>query len=75
LRKYNKYFFTGIPLTSSAKDDTFYYKFNFLENKDSFAILSQIKSFDANRLERKIGKISKTDFIKLKEKLKILLKL
>jgi mRNA-degrading endonuclease toxin of MazEF toxin-antitoxin module len=50
-------------------------KFNFIDNKISFAILSQIKSFDANRLERKIGKISKTDFIKLKEKLKILLKL
>ncbi len=75
LRKFNRFFFIGIPLTSQAKEDIFHYKFLFKSNKESYAILSQIKAFDANRLERKIGKINKNDFLKLKKKLQELLKL
>ncbi|BCD61163.1 MULTISPECIES: type II toxin-antitoxin system PemK/MazF family toxin [unclassified Nitratiruptor] len=75
LRKFNRFFFIGIPLTSQAKDDIFHYKFSFKENKESYAVLSQIRAFDANRLERKIGKMSNNDFIELKERIKELLKL
>ena len=74
LRKFNKFFFIGVPLTSQAKEDEFHYKF-LLKHKTSYAILSQIRAFDANRLERKIGKIGNEGFKKLKNKIKGLLKL
>jgi len=75
LRKFSKYFFVGIPLTSQAKEDMFHFKFSFRNNKRSYAILSQIRAFDANRLERKIGKMNNDDFLELKKRLKELLKL
>ncbi len=75
LRKFSRYFFVGIPLTSQAKEDMFHFKFSFKANKHSYAILSQIRAFDANRLERKIGKISNDDFAELKKRLRELLKL
>jgi hypothetical protein len=67
--------FIGVPLTTAAKDDMFHFKFSFLKDKESYAILSQIRAFDANRLERELGKIRKEDFESLKEKLSKLLKL
>ena len=75
LRKFNKFFFVGIPLTSQANEDMFHFKFSFKEGKSSYAILSQIRAFDANRLERKIGKIDNKNFKILKDKLRELLKL
>ena len=75
LRKFSKYFFVGIPLTSQAKADMFHFRFSFRNNKRSYAILSQIRAFDANRLERKIGKMNNDDFLELKKRLKELLKL
>ena len=75
LRKFSKYFFVGIPLTSQAKEDMFHFKFSFRDNRKSYAILSQIRAFDANRLERKIGKMNNDDFLDLKKRLRELLKL
>lgn len=75
VRKFSKYSFIGIPLTSVAKDDIFHYCFSFVEGKNSYAILSQVRLFDAKRLERKMGTICESDFAKLKVKLKELMKL
>jgi len=49
------------------------FKFSFVENTESFAILSQIRLIDARRLSNFIGTISETDFLQLIEKLKALL--
>ncbi|MFZ2890038.1 type II toxin-antitoxin system PemK/MazF family toxin [Sulfuricurvum sp.] len=75
LRKFSKQSFIGIPLTSSIKEDMFHYGFSFIKGKASYAILSQVRLFDAKRLERKIGTISEEDFEKLKNKLRELMKL
>jgi mRNA interferase MazF len=75
LRKFSKQSFIGIPLTSSIKEDMFHYGFSFIEGKASYAILSQVRLFDAKRLERKLGTISEEDFEKLKNKLRELMKL
>ena len=58
----------GIPLTKSEKKSKFYYSFQF-KNQNSTAILSQIRLFDSKRIFYSIGRMSKGDFRKLKEKL------
>ncbi len=68
LKKFNKKIFLGIPLTKIKKDLPFYYNFKF-KNKDSSAILSQVKLFDAKRLKFRSGKLSVSNYKKIKEKL------
>lgn len=75
LRKFSRFSFIGIPLTSVKKEDQFHYEFCFIEGKQSYAILSQLRLFDAKRLERKLGMIPKHDFEMLKKKLKDLMDL
>ncbi len=69
-RKYNNKLFCGIPLSTTIREGSFFYNFNFLENKDSCALLVQAKTFDVKRLDRKIGTINKNDFEKLEIKFK-----
>lgn len=61
-----------IPLTKRQKEGKYYFSF-ILNNKISVAILSQIRLIDSKRLQYKIGDIEKSDFFKIKEKLKLLL--
>ncbi|MFH0845890.1 MAG: type II toxin-antitoxin system PemK/MazF family toxin [Patescibacteria group bacterium] len=68
LKKFNKKIFLGIPLTKIKKDLPFYYNFEF-KKINSSAILSQIRLFDSKRLKFRYGKLSKSDFDKIKEKL------
>lgn len=75
LRKFSKHSFIGVPLTSVVKEDMFHYPFSFVEGKKSYAILSQVRLFDAKRLERKMGMIHEDDFNELKMRLKELMKL
>ena len=44
-------------------------EFNYIEDKRSFAILSQLKLFDIKRAKYKNGSIKENDFFKLQEKL------
>lgn len=67
-QKFNNSVFWGIPLTSTLRDGKFYYHFSFIKDVTSVAILSQLKMFDAKRLDRKIGKINKEAFEELKTK-------
>jgi len=74
IRKFSKDSFLGIPLTTSIKNDMFHYEFTIGSNqKVNYANLSQIKLFDAKRLDHKLGIIDIEDFNKLKDKLKILI--
>ncbi len=74
-RKFSKDTFLGIPLTTSIRDDMFHYTFEYKTNKKSCASLSQIKLFDAKRINQKDGKMQVADFEALKIKLKRLLDL
>ncbi len=67
-KKFSKNVFLGIPLTKTIKNDKFYNSFYF-KGKKSSAILSQIRLFDSKRLSYLIGRMSKGDYKKLKEKL------
>ena len=64
-KKFNQYVFWGIPLSRTKKKGMYYFEFVFLKKQKSIALLSQLKLFDAKRLGRKIGNISKIDFITL----------
>ncbi len=63
--KCNLSLFIAVPLTSSLKDNQFYFKYT--HNAVIYsAIISQIRLLDAKRLSRKIGVIGKDDFNHLK---------
>ena len=68
-KKFNKHVFLGIPLTSQIKENKFHYEFEYIKNKRSFAILSQLKLFDIKRAKYRDGQISKENFFKLQDKL------
>ncbi len=67
-KKFSKNIFLGIPLTTTEKKSKFYVNFKF-KDKNSTAILSQIKLFDVKRLKYKTGRMSQGDFKKVKIKL------
>jgi mRNA-degrading endonuclease toxin of MazEF toxin-antitoxin module len=74
IRKFSKDSFLGIPLTTSSKNDMFHYKFTISSNqKVNYANLSQVKLFDAKRLDHKLGIIDKIEFQELIYKLKTLI--
>jgi len=54
-RKFNNRVFWGIPLTKTQKKGKFYFEFKFCKSFKSVAILSQLRLFDAKRLEEKMG--------------------
>ena len=66
-KKLTKDMFIGIPLTSTLREGSFFYKFSFIENKISVAILIQAKLFSSKRLLNKLGKMEETDFNELKK--------
>lgn len=74
-RKYSNNLFCGIPLSTTLREGSFFFNFQFLEEKPSSALLVQAKTFDVKRLDRKIGTISLNDFIQLELKMKGLMKL
>ena len=72
VKKYNNNLFFGIPLSTTIREGSFFFSFDF-NNEISSALLVQGRVYDAKRLENKIGMISKNDFETLKSKLKGLL--
>ena len=67
-KKFSKNMFLGIPLTTTKKKGRFYHAFVF-KNKESAALLSQIRLFDSKRLSHLVGRMSNNDFDGVKEKL------
>jgi len=70
VKKFSNSSFYAIPLSTTEKRNKYYFEFEFIKEKKSVAILSQMKNFDAKRLLNKIGMISQDDFIELKRQLK-----
>jgi mRNA interferase MazF len=69
VKKYTNDMFLGVPLSTTLKEGSFYFQFNFEEDKISTALLVQNKLFSSKRLMKKIGKINENDFKNLKQKL------
>ena len=72
-KKFNKQIFYWIPLTSNIKKSKFYYNFEYKIWKNSSAILSQMRLFDAKRLFRRDWMISLNFYNELTIKIKKLL--
>lgn len=74
-RKFTNKIFLGVPLSTQLRDGSFFYQFQFLEDKKSTALLVQAKMFDVKRLDRRIGMIGIDDFNAMTIKMKKLMKL
>ncbi len=72
-KKYSKNMMLAIPLSTTIRDGSFFFKFNF-KDKASTALLVQNRLLSSKRLVKKIGKIDEKNFVKLKEKLIDLIK-
>jgi mRNA interferase MazF len=76
LRKFNKEIFFGLPLTSKEKHDKFHAGFviktkdecGHIQEKASFAMLSQMRLFSSKRMIRRIVRINENTFNDIKEK-------
>lgn len=66
MKKFGKYSFLGIPLSSKIKEGEFFYKVQF-KNRENTALLNQIKTFDTRRVKYKLGYLGKTQFEELKK--------
>lgn len=62
VKKYNKYLFTGIPLTSKIKNFPFYFGIGNVDSKNAMAILSQTRAYSSKRLINKIEMLDKAVF-------------
>jgi len=70
IKKFSSSLFYAIPLSTTKKRNRYYFEFEFIKDKKSVALLSQMRNMDTKRLLNKIGKIKKDDFIELKKRLK-----
>jgi mRNA interferase MazF len=61
IKKFNNDIFLSIPLTSSSKDNIYYFKYK-LNDREYSGILSQVRLLDRKRLSRKIGMMKESDF-------------
>jgi mRNA interferase MazF len=69
VKRYTNDMFLGIPLSTTLREGSFYFQFNFVESKISTTLLVQHKLYSSKRLIKKIGMINQCDFDKLKIKL------
>ena len=68
IRKFNKQSFFGIPLSTKGKINHPYYHQFILKDKKSYALLSQLRIFDAKRLINIEGTVSKPTYNKILER-------
>ncbi|MDR1184283.1 MAG: type II toxin-antitoxin system PemK/MazF family toxin [Coriobacteriales bacterium] len=68
VRKFNTRMFLGVPLSTTNNRSKYHLPLKF-EGNVSVALLSQIRVFDAKRLEDKMGMLGKSDYLVLTEKL------
>ncbi|MBU1046193.1 type II toxin-antitoxin system PemK/MazF family toxin [Patescibacteria group bacterium] len=70
LKKYNKYSFLAIPLTSKIKLGRYYCPIGSVDGKEAIAILSQLKNIDSLRLVNKVGFVGRNIFEEIKKAVK-----
>jgi len=67
LKKFGKYTFLGIPLTSKQKIGKYYYPITF-KNRENRLLFNQIRVFDIRRAKYRLAKIGNLQFNKIIEK-------
>ncbi len=63
--------FVGIPLTSTIRDDDYFYSFSFQTKKATIknsAMLLQIRTFSKKRITDKLGKVNTDDFKQIEKR-------
>ncbi len=66
LKKYDKYSFLALPLTTKSKIGSWYVNITF-NNMDQIVTLSQGRTLDYKRLKEKVGQLEENDFDKISE--------
>lgn len=66
LKKYDRYSFLAIPLTTQGKEGTWYLTFTH-NNKKQIAVLSQTRVVNYKRLKERFGKIDSVDYNNIKK--------
>lgn len=64
----------GLPLSTQKKEGSWFVDVN-IHQTTQYALLYQIRMFSANRFQRRLATLDDNDFLKVKEKLKLLLEL
>lgn len=67
IRKFNKYLFIGVPLSSIIKENPFYIPIKY-NNKTDSALISQVRSFSSQRLLFKHAEIDTEDLCRVKNR-------
>ncbi len=65
-KKYDRYTFFGLPLTSKKKVGSWYVPISFL-NTSQTVVLSQSRIFDYRRLDKKIGELTLGEGVFIRE--------
>lgn len=65
-KKYDRYSFLGLPLTTTLKEGTWYIEINFTGIKQT-VVLSQGRTFDYRRFKEKIGELDGFDVQKIRD--------
>jgi len=74
LRKFNRYLFLGVPLSSKLKVNPYYVEIRNGKKKVS-ALISQIRVFSFKRMSNKQGEVDEEDFQKIQKSVIGVLKL
>jgi mRNA-degrading endonuclease toxin of MazEF toxin-antitoxin module len=62
-----------VPLTTSKKKNPYHFEVGIIEDKEAFAILSQIRLIDTKRLHGQLAVLDKEKFKEIKKAIKDLL--
>ncbi len=65
-KKYDKFSFLGLPLTTKIKTGSWYVEISF-NNKSQIVVLSQGRVFSYKRFKEKIGQLDKNDTKKVRD--------
>jgi mRNA interferase MazF len=70
LKKYNKYSFLAVPLTSKTKLGLYYFPIGEVDGKEAVGILSQLRNIDSLRLVNKVGVLAEEVLKEIKKAVK-----
>ena len=65
LRKFNTHLFLAVPLTTKVKENPYYVPIVFKEREQA-VMVSHLHALSARRLQRRMGKLSVGDYLKVK---------
>lgn len=72
LKIFNRLIFWALPLTTKNKIGRYYYHYKY-KNREYSVILSQLRLISSKRLIRKIGVMSKNDFLAVRKQIRDLI--